>query len=820
MFVKPADRVYTKNDLLNALRFHSKDMEVDLSLVTSKIDRDIFDEQWLDVFCKTHIGTTLCVLGYQWILLAGRVYAELKSKYLPSTLLQSTLALEPFLNKRYVSFIKKNHKELEAMINYDLDYTFSLPAWLTLEGTYLMKNKIGEDIWAYEKPQHTYIRVAIWNFMPDMKTIKIIYDALSNKFITVATPHYYNAGSKHPNLASCNLLQVKDSTVDIAEKWKYEALLSKNGSGIGKDLSYLRMGPISNTGVSAQHVTWLRVDDGILQAFPQGGKRAGSATCYLVATHPGILEFIDAKRTDPPYEMRANENLTYCVTWNSHILEKIFRGEDVYLVSPHLHDWNKKYGKEFAESYEKLCDRIRAGEKISHVVIPGRDLMERHALVASMTGGPFSFFKENTNRQSNTIRFNPDGSIKDGRVDQSNLCTEIVEPTDEGVASCNLASVSLPNCAVNGKMDYDKLRLATKYAVTICDRSIDRTYRYIEKDGKAKTKLIPSIRKQNKKYRPLGVGVQGMADMVALLDICWFRRGADGQLELTPEIIELNTRMAKEMYKAGIETSHELAERYNETYSRFEGTAASFGLLMPDLAILSEYSRKTGVEFTDFEKALEFLKENNLLDPELEPYREMARRGLRNAQMFAYMPTANTATLLDNNECFEMFSGLLYKRKIQNGTFTYINKHLQRDLMEINLFTPDIVSHIMHNDALSGIELPETCTLAQKERFEYLKLKYLTVYEGNQKDLLRLAADRQKYICQAQSMNLYYKEPSLAGPIWAIRDAHDLGLKTLYYTRFRSVSTAKNYSSGAIKDIFALNRAKSGTGEVCEGCVL
>lgn len=806
-----ATKSFNSGELKKALFLHSKKMNLDLGLVMEHIDVESFDETWLEVFTKTHMCTTLASLNRDWILLAGKVYMDLMSKFLPKTLLESTLAIEPFLDAQYVKFIRKNHAVLETMINYDRDFEFTLPAILTVGGSYLMKRKDGETLRTFERPQHMYMRVAIWDFFPHLDNIRLVYDALSTHRISVATPHYCNAATKKPNLMSCYLKQVQDSTLSIGEDWLETSLISKNGGGLGKDFSNLRIGAISNTGVASSNITWYQISDKILEAFPQGGKRKGSATANLVSYHPGIFDFIEAKSRDPPHEARANENLTYCIAYNEYILKKIREGKEVYLISPHIHTLNKKFGKEFVSEYKSLVRRIKNGEKLPHTVVPARSIHQRHAHMAAITGGPFSFFKENVNRQSNTLRYE-NGVPIDGRVDHSNLCMEIVEPTEEGISSCNLSSINLTHHITDGKLDVGKLKESMRIAVMIGDRAIERTY-YFDNEGKEGS-CIPSIEYMNKKYRPLAIGIQGLADLAAELDYTWF----DENFNLTPEIVALNETIAREMYLAGVEKTHELALQLG-SFPAYEGTPASYGLTMPDLFVLSKLARETGIEFSDYQAAYDYLVENDLLDRSLDGHRQKLRTAMRNCLMVSYMPTANTATILDNNECFEMFSGLFYTRKVLNGVFTYINRHLQRDFMAINCYTPELVKHIMTNDSIQGLDM----NLFPREhhaRIEFLKRKYLTVYEGKQKQIIDLAAVRQKYICQAQSTNLYFAEPSLNHIAWSVLYAEQVGLKTLYYARVKTESGAKNYSAAHIETLFTKNRAKYGTGEICEGCVL
>lgn len=800
--------MFSAKEIFNICRDQSQDLNLDIGMIRDKIfeNANYTSEEVFRIVCTNIIAPNHFV-NPQWSLLAGRVYTKVYTLGCPKKFSECTFMLKKFLGEDYYRFVESYSQELDNMIDPLRDYVFDLVGITTLRQSYLMPARKGDELIHVETPQYMYLRVAIHHYRPNLKKIKKCYDSLSMQNFTVASPNYYNSGTVCPNTGSCFLLKFKDTTNSITEIKSHIANFSKRGGGIGLDFSSLRSGPISNTGLSVSLINWLHSVEVDMRCFPQGGKRKGSCTAFLAWYHINIEEFLMAKRNDPPLDKRAPE-LFYAIKLNNIFLQRAKEDKMVTLFSPHSVPLLEHYlyGKDFNDAYleyEKQAEQgIIYGKKVS-----ARQIISTWFETWCMHGTPFPFFVENANRKNNQSNA--------GKIYSSNLCMEITETTENGqIASCNLASINLAKCVKNQQLDLESLGEYVESAIEMLNHTIDRSYyfEYVE-DGKMHDP-IPEMKKSNMHNRPLGLGVQGFADLAALLDIAWTEDGKT----VSNKMKKLNEDVFSTMYFYAVKKSVELAKKHGP-YPGFKGSPASFGLFQHDLFLIEKLIGAGELLDNDpWEYKYQFLKQNALLKTgKWEKLRsDMVKYGMRNSLLIALMPTANTAHILGNNECFEPFSGCIYSRKLLSGQFQMINKHLYRDLSFIGLWNANVVQHIIKNDSIEDIPLPENFT--QHERLNFLKKKYMSIFDIPQNVILRLAVDRAPYVCQSQSLNIHMREANWQELWKVINYGNNNGLKTMYYLRTIPSST-KDITSNTITNLFQINRAKM-CDETCESCVL
>ena len=633
--------------------------------------------------------------------------------------------------------IKKHAAKLDEAIDYKRDFDYDFFGFKTLEKSYLIKL----DGKVVERPQHMLMRVAVGIHKEDVEAAIETYHLLSEKWFTHATPTLFNAGTPKPQLSSCFLLTMKDDSIDgIYDTLKQCAKISQSAGGIGLSIhnvrakgSYIR----GTNGVSNGIVPMLRNFDMTARYVDQGGgKRKGSFAIYLEPWHADIKDFLELKKNHGKEEMRARD-LFYALWISDLFMKRVEANEEWSLFCPHeapgLADC---FGAEFEKLYTKYEKEGRARE-----VIKAQDLWFEVLESQIETGTPYILYKDAANSKSNQQNL--------GTIKSSNLCTEIMEFTSpDEVAVCNLASLALPKFIKEGKdgkkfFDHDALYKITKVATKNLNKVIDVNYYPVEE-----------ARRSNFRHRPIGLGVQGLADAFILLRMPFDSEEAKG----------LNEDIFETIYYAAMETSMELA-KVEGPYETYEGSPVSEGKFQFDLWNVSP---KSGRWNWDGLKS------------------QVKKYGVRNSLLVAPMPTASTSQILGNNECFEPYTSNIYTRRTLSGEFIVVNKHLMKDLIRLGLWNDNMKNRLIGaNGSVQGIpEVPQ-----------HIKDIYKTVWEISQKIIIDMAADRGAYICQSQSMNVFLQEPNFGKLTSMHFYAWKKGLKTgMYYLRSKAATSAIQFT--------------------------
>ena len=611
------------------------------------------------------------------------------------------------------------------------------------------------------------MRVAIGIHMDDMDSVLETYNLLSEKWFTHATPTLFNAGTPKPQLSSCFLLTMKEDSIDgIYDTLKQCAKISQSAGGIGLSIHNVRAtgSYIKGTnGVSNGIIPMLRNFDMTARYVDQGGgKRKGSFAIYLEPWHSDIFEFLQLKKNHGKEELRARD-LFYAMWIPDLFMKRVESNSDWSLFSPdEAKDLHETYGEEFEKLYEKFEKEGKARKTVK-----AQDLWFEILEAQIETGNPYILYKDACNIKSNQKNL--------GTIKSSNLCTEIVEYTSpDEVAVCNLASIAL-NKFVKDDMTYDhkKLYEITKVITRNLNKVIDVNYYPVEE-----------ARNSNMRHRPIGIGVQGLADTFILM-----RHAFD-----SPEAKKLNEEIFETIYFGAMEASMEIAKKEG-TYKTYEGSPVSKGIFQFDMWGIAPSSKRW-----DWTK----LK------------REVKKHGVRNSLLLAPMPTASTSQILGNNECFEPYTSNIYTRRVLSGEFIVVNKHLLKDLIKLNLWNESMKDRLMEaNGSIQGIkEIPDD-----------IKLLYRTVWEVSQKSIIDMAADRGAYICQSQSMNIHMQDANFGKLTSMHFHAWKKGLKTgLYYLRTKAAADAikftivKDEKSQTMEDKQAAVQCSIDNQDDCEMC--
>ncbi|CAG9578873.1 unnamed protein product [Danaus chrysippus] len=637
----------------------------------------------------------------------------------------------PMISDFHYEIIMKNKDRLDSAIVYDRDFKYNYFGFKTLERSYLLRinNKVAE------RPQHMLMRVAIGIHDKDIDAAINTYNLLSEKYFTHASPTLFSAATPRPQLSSCFLIGMKDDSIEgIYDTLKQCALISKSAGGIGLHIHCIRAKGtyIAGTnGISNGLVPMLRVYNNTARYVDQGGnKRPGAFAIYVEPWHSDIFEFLDLKKNTGKEEVRARE-LFYALWIPDLFMKRVERNENWSLMCPHncpgLYDC---YGEEFEALYEKYEQENRFVRQVRAQIL-WKAIIEAQV----ETGTPYMLYKDACNRKSNQKNL--------GTIKCSNLCTEIVEYTSEDeVAVCNLASIALNMFVENKKFDFKKLKEVTKTVTQNLNKIIDVNFY-----------PVPEAKNSNMKHRPIGIGVQGLADAFVLMRLPYESEKA----------ILLNQQIFETIYYGALEASCELAER-DGVYSTYEGSPASQGILQYDMW------NKTPTDLWDWAA----LKE------------KIAKHGLRNSLLLAPMPTASTAQILGNNESFEPFTSNIYQRRVLSGEFQVVNHHLLTDLTQADLWDEEMKNLIIHNNgSIQNIEaIPKD-----------IRDLYKTVWEISVKTTIQMAADRGAFIDQSQSFNIHVAEPNY-GKLTSIHFyAWKMGLKTgMYYLRTKPAANAIQFT--------------------------
>ena len=637
------------------------------------------------------------------------------------------------LSKEVYGIINKNAALLDSSIIYDRDFSYDYFGFKTLEKSYLLKI----DGKVVERPQHMLMRVAVGIHMDDIDAVLETYNLLSEKWFTHATPTLFNAGTPKPQLSSCFLLTMKEDSIDgIYDTLKQCAKISQSAGGIGLSIHNVRAtgSYIKGTnGVSNGIIPMLRNFDMTARYVDQGGgKRKGSFAIYLEPWHSDIFEFLQLKKNHGKEELRARV-LFYAMWIPDLFMKRVESNSDWSLFSPdEAKDLHETYGEEFEKLYQKFEKEGKARKTVK-----AQDLWFEILEAQIETGNPYILYKDACNIKSNQKNL--------GTIKSSNLCTEIVEYTSpDEVAVCNLASIAL-NKFVKDDMTYDhqKLYEITKVITRNLNKVIDVNYYPVEE-----------ARNSNMRHRPIGIGVQGLADTFILM-----RHAFD-----SPEAKQLNSEIFETIYFAAMESSMEIAQKEGP-YKTYEGSPVSKGIFQFDMWGIVPSSKRW-----DWTK----LK------------REVKKHGVRNSLLLAPMPTASTSQILGNNECFEPYTSNIYTRRVLSGEFIVVNKHLLKDLIKLKLWDENMKDRLMEsNGSIQGIkEIPDD-----------IKLLYRTVWEVSQKSIIDMAADRGAYICQSQSMNIHMQDANFGKLTSMHFHAWKKGLKTgLYYLRTKAAADAIKFT--------------------------
>jgi ribonucleoside-diphosphate reductase alpha chain len=640
----------------------------------------------------------------------------------------------PLLSDEVFKVIQENSAFLDSHIIYTRDFNYDYFGFKTLERSYLLKIN-GKIV---ERPQHMLMRVSVGIHLDDLKSVIETYDLMSKKFFTHATPTLFNAGTPKPQMSSCFLLAMQDDSIDgIYDTLKQTAKISQSAGGIGLSIhnvratgSYIR----GTNGTSNGIVPMLRVFNDTARYVDQGGgKRKGSFAIYIETWHADIFEFLDLKKNTGKEEMRARD--LFFAMWTSDLFMKRVQEDGSWTLMcpnecPGLYD---VYGEEFEKLYLDYEFRGK-GRK----TIRARELWEKILESQIETGTPYMLYKDAANRKSNHKNL--------GTIRSSNLCTEIMEFTSKDeIAVCNLASISLPMFIEDGKFDHEALYNVTKRVTRNLNKVIDRNY-YPVKEAE----------NSNMRHRPVGLGVQGLADAFIMLRLPF----------TSDEAKKLNQEIFETLYFAAVTASMEMAKEEGP-YSTFEGSPMSKGEFQYNMWGMKDEELSGRWDWASLRK-------------------EVVEHGVRNSLLVAPMPTASTSQILGNNEAFEPYTSNIYTRRVLSGEFIVVNKHLLHDLVERGLWNESLKQEIMrHNGSVQNIDvIPQD-----------LKELYKTVWEMSMKDIIDMSRQRGYFIDQSQSLNLFMQDANYSKLTSMHFYAWQSGLKTgMYYLRTKSAVDAIKFT--------------------------
>ena len=613
------------------------------------------------------------------------------------------------------------------------DYDFGYFGLKTLEKSYLQRL----DGALMETPQYMFMRVAIGIHGDDIDSVLETYDKMSQGFFIHATPTLFNAGTPRPQMSSCFLIANKGDSIDgIYGSLTECAQISKWAGGIGMHIHDIRANKSRIRGTNGQSdgiIPMLRVFNATARYVNQAGRRKGSIAVYLEPWHADIMDFLELRLNQGDEEARCRD--LFSALWIPDLfMKRVEEGGQWSLFCPDkAPGLSDAVGDEFEALYTKYEEEGRA-----NATVPAAEVWKAILKSQTETGTPYMLYKDACNKKSNQKNL--------GTIKSSNLCTEIIEYTDKDETSvCNLASITLPKY-VNEEtrsFDYEKLHEITKIVTKNLNRVIDRNFYPVE-----------TARKSNMRHRPIGLGVQGLADVFIK---CRLAFDSD-------EAKDMNARIFETMYHAALESSCELAESEG-SYETFEGSPASQGILQFDM-----WDGETTLTRDDWDVLKERIKE----------------KGLRNSLLMAPMPTASTAQILGNNECFEPYTTNIYLRRTLAGEFVVVNRHLVEDLKRIGLWSKDMKDLMVKagGSIQNIVDIPDD-----------IKNLYRTVWEIKMKDVIDMAADRARFIDQSQSMNLFMENPTLAKLSSMHMYAWKKGLKTgMYYLRSKAKARPIQFS--------------------------
>jgi ribonucleoside-diphosphate reductase alpha chain len=737
--------------VLQRIRKASRNLKVNPDILSQQVLARIVDgikTAELDEL-TAQMSASLCTTHPDWGVLASRIVISNHHKNtvgsfseamrtLSKQVMPKTGATISYVNAEIVAAVEANSKEIDGYINYERDYQFDYFGFKTLEKSYLLRDS---SMTVVERPQHMWMRVALALWSADLKRAFETYDYLSQKYFTHATPTLFNAGTPRQQLSSCFLLSMKDDSIDgIYDTLKDCARISKHAGGIGLHIHNIRArGTLikGTNGCSNGLVPMLQNFNSTARYVDQGGgKRNGSFAIYLEPWHADVEDFLKLKLNSGNTEERARD-LFYAMWMPDMFMRRVEEDAEWSLFcpaeAPGLAD---VHSVAFDALYLDYEARGLARKRVS-----ARKLWFQILDTQMETGTPYLLYKDAANAKSNQQNL--------GTIKSSNLCTEIIEySSPEETAVCNLASIALPAFIIKSPAfgyvyDFEALRKTVKVATRNLNRVIDINYY-----------PTPETERSNMRHRPIGLGVQGLADVFAMLRIAWD----------SPAAVEMNQLIFEHIYFAALEESADIAEKEG-AYSTFAGSPMSQGKLQPDLWGITPLTEKT----------LDWVA-----------LRVRAAKGIRNSLLVAPMPTASTSQILGYNECFEPFTSNIYSRRTLAGEFVVINKYLMSELMELGQWNEAMKQAIVaRNGSVQGIPgVPEN-----------VQARYKTAWELPQKILIDMAATRGAFICQSQSLNLFVADPTYAKLTSMHFYSWKKGLKTgCYYLRTKAPVAAQKFT--------------------------
>jgi ribonucleoside-diphosphate reductase alpha chain len=739
MFDKITDRIRKLNYELNSL--------VDPVKVAMRVIEGLYDgvtTSELDNLAA-EIAATMTTTHPDYAKLAARISVSNMHKNTKKSFSETMKDLYEYVNPRtgkkapllsdeVYKIIEKNAEKLDSSVIYNRDFSYDFFGFKTLERSYLLKlnGKIAE------RPQHMLMRVSIGIHLDDIDSALKTYELMSKKYFTHATPTLFNSGTPKPQMSSCFLLAMKDDSINgIYDTLKQTAKISQSAGGIGLSIHNVRAtgSYIAGTnGTSNGIVPMLRVFDGTARYVDQGGgKRKGSFAIYIEPWHADIFDFLELKKNHGKEEMRARD-LFYAM-WTPDLFMKRVEEDSTWTLMcpnecPGLFDC---HGEEFEKLYIKY-EKEGKGRK----TINARELWEKILESQIETGTPYMLYKDSSNRKSNQKNL--------GTIRSSNLCTEILEYTSKDeVAVCNLASIALSMFVKDGEFDHQALFDVTKQVTKNLNRVIDRNY-YPVKEAE----------NSNFRHRPIGLGVQGLADTFILLRLPF----------TSDEAKKLNQEIFETLYFAAVTSSMEEA-KIDKPYQSYKGSPISEGEFQHNLWGIKDDELSGRWDWKGLRKSVK-------------------KHGVRNSLLVAPMPTASTSQILGNNECFEPYTSNIYTRRVLSGEFIVVNKHLLEDLVNLGLWNEDLKQELMRNNgSVQNIKgIPDD-----------IKELYRTVWELSMKDIIDMARQRGYFIDQSQSLNLFVEGATMSKLTSMHFYGWKSGLKTgMYYLRTKSAVDAIKFT--------------------------
>ncbi|SDM14664.1 ribonucleoside-diphosphate reductase subunit alpha [Kriegella aquimaris] len=640
----------------------------------------------------------------------------------------------PLLSDEVYKVVSENSEQLDSTIIYNRDFGYDYFGFKTLERSYLLK--LNGNI--AERPQHMLMRVSIGIHLGDLEAAMETYELMSKKYFTHATPTLFNSGTPKPQMSSCFLLAMKDDSIDgIYDTLKQTAKISQSAGGIGLSIHNVRAtgSYIAGTnGTSNGIVPMLKVYNDTARYVDQGGgKRKGSFAIYVEPWHADIYDFLDLKKNHGKEEMRARD-LFYAMWIPDLFMKRVEANESWTLMCP-----NECPGlfNHHSEEFEKLYLSYEAEGK-GRKTVRARELWEKILESQIETGTPYMLYKDAANRKSNQRNL--------GTIRSSNLCTEIMEYTSpDEVAVCNLASIALPMFIKGGKFDHKELFRVTKRVTRNLNRVIDRNY-YPVKEAE----------NSNMRHRPIGLGIQGLADAFIMLRLPF----------TSDEAKELNQEIFETLYFAAVTASMEMAQEEG-VYSTYKGSPISQGEFQHNLWGIKDEELSGRWDWGKLRKSVK-------------------KHGVRNSLLVAPMPTASTSQILGNNECFEPYTSNIYTRRVLSGEFIVVNKHLLEDLVNLGLWNENLKQELMRaNGSIQHIDnIPDD-----------IKELYKTVWELSMKDIIDMSRQRGYFIDQSQSLNLFMENANYSKLTSMHFYAWKSGLKTgMYYLRTKAAVDAIKFT--------------------------